>query len=68
MTKYKIWMSPTGCQGDHGGPQYIGEFEGETFDEACKKIDDPNLDLKPDGTWIYSYPSIWACMLFHEKN
>lgn len=67
MNKYKIWMSPSGCQGDHRGSKYIGEFEGETFNEACKKIVNKYLDLKDDGTWIYEQPTIWGCVLFQKK-
>lgn len=70
MTKsYKVWSEGFSCTGDRGTAQFHGEFQAESWDDACKMAfpNDTAGNLKLDrfGPGRHAF---WACELFDNET
>lgn len=68
IKKYSLWMEGYSVTGNSSTAQYLGEFKGTSFNDACdnwaKTIEEPEY-YKP-GTDKYR-PSYWACYIFDNE-
>lgn len=68
LKKYSLWIEGYSATGNDGTAQYLGEFEGASFNDACdnwaKTIETP--ELYKSGTDEYR-PSYWACHIFDNE-
>lgn len=81
MKIFEIWMEGYAATGESGTAQCLGEFEGETFDDAVEAY---NRSVSDDGNKAkrnmrskyisdeayedrYSDWSIWACNLYNHE-
>lgn len=68
LKKYSLWMEGYAVTGNESTAQYLGEFEGNSFNDACdnwaKTIENP--ELYKSGTSEHS-PSHWACRIFDNE-
>jgi len=66
--KYSLWMEGFSVTGNSSIAQYLGEFEGNSFNDACdnwsKTIARP--DLYEPGT-DERRPSYWGCKIFDNE-
>lgn len=66
--KYSLWIEGYAVTGNFSNAEYLGEFEGDTFNDACdnwaKTIRQPEY-YKP-GTDKYR-PSYWGCRIFGNE-
>lgn len=67
MQKYNIWMQGYLCSGMEGIPEkatYKGEFEVNSFKEAC---DMWSKTLKEPHYYNSEYLTYWGCKLFDNE-
>lgn len=67
MQKYNIWMQGYLCSGMEGIPEkatYEGEFEANSFREAC---DMWSKTLKEPYYYNSEYLTYWGCKLFDNE-
>lgn len=66
MTKtFTVWSEGYSCTGQHSGAQNHGEWQGETFADACQAWADstsnPELFVREQLTY-------WGCRLFDNET
>jgi hypothetical protein len=66
LNKYQIWIEGYAATGEHGTAQYHGEYEGETFGEACRNM---MRDKKwPQDHYDSNHNTYWACRFFDNET
>ena len=66
MDKFKVYTEGYACSGDSAKAQYLGEFEGETFKEACKEaLKQKSWDMRYYDDKNNTY---WACGFFDNEE
>lgn len=58
--KYQVWLEGYAASGDSSTAYFVGEFEGESFEQACataaKQLSEPKLyDPKRNTYWGCSF-------------
>lgn len=71
MKEYEIWIEGFNATGESATAKKLGEFEGESFIDACNRNKEKlGLDLNDDDTMrlFDGRPCIWACRLFDNET
>jgi len=73
MKEFEIWQEGYAATGEHGTAFLMGRIKAESFEQACRTFKNGkgikiSLDLKEDGSFQYSYPSVWACRLYDNET
>lgn len=67
--KYSLWMEGFQATGQSSTAQYLGDFEGNSFNDACDNwantIDEPKYYKSGNDE---CRPSYWACRIFDNEN
>jgi hypothetical protein len=63
--KHKVWMEGYRASGDISDARLLGEFEAETFAEACEMAAAAS-GMKRD--FDRKWPAIWGCRLFDNED
>lgn len=70
VKKYSLWNEGYAVTGEFATATYLGEFEGDSFNEACdnwaKTLDEESIKCYKPGTDEYR-PSYWACRIFDNE-
>ena len=59
--KFKIWMEGYECTGNRSTASFKGEYEAETFKDAC------DLAFKDDKYYDGKKLSYWGCRLYDNE-
>lgn len=66
MSQFQIWVEGWCASGGYGHAQFLGEFDGLDFCEACKKwaasLSEDDRKLVDTDRLTY-----WACRLFDNE-
>lgn len=73
MKQWEIWMEGYMATEEHSQAQFLGEYPGETFDDAVKAYADEeirdtgktNVEFNRFGQGEHA---IWACRLFDNEK
>ena len=65
MKKYQVWMEGFHVMEGHATAEFLGEYEAETFLEACQKAAD---DHPGYGGYSPERNCIWGCRLFDNET
>ena len=63
--KYSVWMEGFHIMEGHGLAEYLGDYEANSFLEACKLAAD---DHPGYGGYNPEYNTIWGCRLFDNEE
>jgi len=62
--KYQVWMEEFVVMEGHVTAEYLGEYEADSFLDACQKAAD---DHPGYGNYNAKQNSIWGCRLFDNE-
>jgi hypothetical protein len=62
--KYQVWMEGFVVMEGHATAEYLGEYEADSFLEACKKAADNHPGY---GGYNQKTNRIWGCQLFDNE-
>lgn len=63
--KYSVWMEGFQVMEGIGHAQYLGDYEADSFLEACQLAAD---DHPRYGDYNPKYNTIWGCELFDNEE
>lgn len=61
---FQVWMEGFHVMEGRGKAEFLGTYEGETFQEACQKATDAHPGL---GNYNKEENSIWGCRLYDNE-
>jgi hypothetical protein len=65
MRKYQIWMEGYAATGDHAPAEFCGEYEAESFAEACAAW---NKERGESGYFNTNTLTYWGCRFFDNET
>lgn len=65
MKTFNIWQEGFSVTGDHAKAEFMGDYKGHSFKEACKKmVKDKGLE----GLYDPKQNTVWGCRLFDNEE
>lgn len=63
--KYQVWMEGFRVMEGSATAEFLGEYEADTFKEACKKaVRDKGYEKAYDA----DYNTVWGCFLYDNET
>lgn len=69
MEKYKVWLEGYVCTGQRAGAEYLGEFEGTSFEDACLKASLAKFGPKETANFYdTNRNTFWGCHFYNNES
>lgn len=67
---YQVWVEGYAATGESGRATYFGEYEADSFEQACQKSVDAHGGAAKCGGYNNAgkHPSVWACRMFDNET
>lgn len=69
MEKYQVWLEGYVCTGQRASAEYLGEFEGANFEEACLEASIARFGIAE--TQIFydaNRNTFWGCRFYNNES
>lgn len=70
MGTYSLWVEGFTATGEHGGARHLGDYEGETFEDAVRAWDRAENARNTWGHLVIDDEGcrVWGCQIFDNRE